>query len=160
ELVPVILGTGALEVIQRRLELALIVEDVREVDARFRVIAVELERATQRANRRIIIAEAMLRVADACDGFRGFRRVFHRRLEKLLGGFKEFGFITERTFAEERTADLKHQVDVVRITQLEGPMETALRGFILPKLEERLAKSGEPVFVLRLEHQGLLERAA
>ena len=44
ELVPVILGCRALEMIERRLVLALVVQNVREIDARFGVIAIELER--------------------------------------------------------------------------------------------------------------------
>ena len=39
-------------------------------------------------------------------------------------------------------------------------METAERRIILAELEQRFAKAGEAIFVLRLEHQRLLERLA
>ena len=39
-------------------------------------------------------------------------------------------------------------------------MEAAERRVVLAELEQRLAEAGEPVFVLRLEHERLLERVA
>jgi hypothetical protein len=51
ELVPVILGRRALEVIQRGLVVASVVQDVREVDARLGVLVVHLQRLAERRDR-------------------------------------------------------------------------------------------------------------
>ena len=66
----------------------------------------------------------------------------------------------DHAFAEQRAADLEHQVDVVLITELEHTAE-ALHGRVgATELEQRLTETGERVLVLGIEDQRLLEAAA
>ncbi len=160
ELVPVILGRRALEVIERRLVVAAIVQDVREVDARFGVLVVHLERLAQRRDGRVVLAEPMLRVADAGDRLGALGRLLHRDLEELLRDGEQLAPLAERRLAEQRAADLEHQVEVVGVAELERATEAAQRRLLEPELEQRLAEAGQRVLVLRLEDQRLLEAPA
>ena len=160
ELVPVILGRRALEVIERRLVVAAVVEDVREVDARFGVLVVDLERLAERRDGRVVLAEPVLRVADAGDRLGALGRLLHRDLEELLRHGEQLAAVAQRRLAEQRAADLEHQVQVVGVPELERAAEAAQRRLLEPELEQRLAESGQRVLVLRLEDQRLLEAAA
>ena len=102
----------------------------------------------------------MLRVADARDCFGGIRRLLNGRLEKILGPFEHRLVVADGRFTEERAADLQHQIEIIRVAKLEGPAEASHRRFVLAELEQSLTESGERVFVLRLEHGGLLEGLA
>src|SRR4051812_47969422 len=83
ELVPVILGGRPLEVIERRLVVTAIIKDVREVDARLGVLTVRLKRATQRCDGGLVVAQTMLRVAHAGDGFRTIGCLLRGDFEEL-----------------------------------------------------------------------------
>ena len=74
ELVVVIVGFGALEMVQRRLGLAPVVEHVGEVDARLGVLRLQLERPPDPEERAGIVAEPVRRVAEACRRLGATRR--------------------------------------------------------------------------------------
>ena len=62
QLVEVVLGLRPLEVVQRRLGLAPVVQQVREVDPRFGEARLQLQRAAQPVERARIVAQAVRRV--------------------------------------------------------------------------------------------------
>src|SRR5436190_1797444 len=112
--------------VERCLVLALIVQDVGEVDARLGVVAVELERAPERSDRRLVVAQSMLCIANAGNGFRRIRRLLDGRVEKLTGALEERRPVPQGCLTEQRTANLKHQVGIVRVAKLEGAPEAPL----------------------------------
>src|SRR4051794_33206480 len=100
--------------IERGLMVVPVVEDVGEIDARFRVIAVELERAAQRRDGAVVLTEAVLDITDAGDRFRRIRRLTNRGVEEVLRGLEEVRALAGRALAEQRTTDLQHEIDVIR----------------------------------------------
>src|SRR5215831_5210411 len=102
----------------------------------------------------------MLRVANARDCLRGFRRLLDRGLEELLGCTEKLRPVAERALAEQRAPNLQHQIDVVGVAELQRAAEAAHRRIVLPELQQGFAKAGQAVLVLRLEDQRLLERTA
>jgi len=94
---------GALEVEQGGLVLAPIVQQVREVDTRFGVLEVELERAAQPIERAALVGESVGGVADAGGGLRRFRVPRDRYFEEASG-------LIQDALAEQRAADLEHEV--------------------------------------------------
>jgi hypothetical protein len=145
-------GLGAVEVVERRLVLAAVVEDVAEVDARLDVVVVELQRAAQRRDRRVVVPEPVLRVADEGDRLGTLRGLLDGDVEEALG-------LLDQPLAEEGAADLQHEIDVVLVAELEHPAKAAQRGLLLPELQERLAESRERVLVLPIQDERLLEGA-
>ena len=123
------------------------------------MLVVHLERLAERRDGRVVVAQAVLRVADARDRLGALRRLLHRDLEELLRRGEQLAAVAERRFAEERAADLEHQVEIVRVAQLERAAKAAQRRVLQPELEQRLAEPGEGVLVLRLEDERLLEAA-
>ena len=101
-----------------------------------------------------------MRVPNARYRLGGFGRLLYRRLEKSLGAVEEVRSLTDRSFTKERAPDLQHQVNVIAIAELQGPMKAAQRRFILTELQQRLAKSGESILVLRFEHERILKAAS
>src|SRR6478609_2999179 len=85
----------------------------------------------------------MLGVADAGDRFGALGRLLHRDLEELLRDGEQLATLAERRFAEQRAADLEHQVEVVRVAKLQGATEAAQCGVLEPELEQCLAKAGQ-----------------
>src|SRR5689334_13433720 len=138
--------------IERGFVIAAIVKDVAEVDARFGVIGIHLQRTARRSDRRFIVAESVLSVADARNSFGGVGRLLRGDLEKFLRLF-------DQTFAKKRTADLEHQLHIVLITKFERATEIPHRILVLAEFEQGLAKSGECVLVIRIENEGFLEAA-
>src|SRR6185369_12275349 len=65
ELVPVIFGTRPLEMVERRLMIVPVVENVREIDPCFGVLAVELQCPAQRRNGAVVVSEPVTRVPHA-----------------------------------------------------------------------------------------------
>ena len=122
--------------IERRLVLAPIIEDVCEIDARFRVLAVELERPTQRRNRRVVIAEPVLRVAHARHSLGRLRCLLHRGFEEALRDIEEIGALADRAFPKQGSSGLQHQVDVVAVAELQRSVKAAQRRFVLTELQQ------------------------
>src|SRR5215831_16210780 len=118
-----ILRARALEMVERRFVLALVIEDIGEIDARFGMVAVELQRLAQRGDRAFVVAHAVLRITDARDRLRRFRSLLDGRLEELLRRGKELRLLAQRAFAKERTADLQHEIGIVGVAELECAME-------------------------------------
>ena len=108
QLVPVILGLGAIQVVERCLVLATVVQDVAEVDARFGMFGVELQRATQRRDGPLVIAEAMLGIADERDALCRFGGLAHGHLEILAR-------VLDQPFAKEGATDLQHELQIVLV---------------------------------------------
>src|SRR5436190_3709454 len=102
----------------------------------------------------------MLRIPHACDRLGGIRHLLDSGLEEFFGRLEKFRPFAEGSLTEQRSTNLKHQLDVVRVPEFECSTEAAKRGVILPELEQCFAKPGKSVFVFRLEHERLLERAA
>src|SRR6185295_7196024 len=151
-LIPVIFGSRAIEVIECSLVVASIVEDVAEVDAGFGVIGIHLQGPAQCRNCRFIIAKAVLRIADARDCFGGVGCLLRCNLEEVLG-------FVDQAFAKKRASDLKHQLDVILITQLEGVSEAFEGLLFLAEFQKCLAQSGERILVIRIEDERFLEAA-
>ena len=78
-----VFGLSPLEVIQRALEFAAIIQQVCQVDARFTVIRVELQRLPQRRNASLVVAQTVLCVPDTCHRFGGLAGLLDRGLEKV-----------------------------------------------------------------------------
>ena len=145
-----VIGRGAVEVIERRLVLAPVVEDVAEVDACLAMIAVELERTPEGRDRGVVIPDAMLRITHARDSLRGIRHLEGRDVEELARRF-------DQRLAEECASRLQHQLDVVPVPEFENPAEVLDGGLMLAELQERLAEPRERILVLGIEHQRFLE---
>ncbi len=66
---------------------------------------------------------------------------------------------TDQAFAEERAADLQHELVIVLKSELEDALERACGAGAIAELEQRLAQAGEAVFVIRIEAECLIEAA-
>src|SRR5256885_6220954 len=136
ELIPVVLGRGEVELIERGLVLAAVVENVREIDARLGVLLVELQRAAQVHERRLVVAESVVHVAQA-----------RRRLGQVLllarGDFEELARLLHHLFAEQRAPDLQHEIEIVLVPEIENLPERLERFVAHSELEKRLAESGK-----------------
>ena len=153
QLVPMVVGRGLVEVVERGLVFTAVVENVAEIDAGLGVVAVELECAAQRRDRALVVAEPVLRVADARHGLGRVGRLLHRDVE-------EFTRVVHHPVAKERPPALQHQLDVVVVPQLEDATKALERGGLLAEPQQRLAEAGQRVLVIGVEHQRLLEAAA
>jgi hypothetical protein len=69
--------------IQRALEFTPIVEQVREIDPRFAVVAIELQRLAEGRDASVVVAETMLGVSDTSHGFRRVTSLFCGSLEEM-----------------------------------------------------------------------------
>ena len=116
ELVEVVLGLGALEVVERRLGLAAIVQQVGEVDARLAVRGIELERAPKPVERPRVVAEPVRGVAKAGGRVRRIRMGRRRQVEEPVRR-------RDVPFPEQRPANLEHQLVIVLEAELEDPLE-------------------------------------
>src|SRR5436190_23469516 len=76
----------------------------------------------------------MLRIPHACDRLGGIRHLLDSGLEEFFGRLEKFRPFAERTLTEQRSTNLKHQLDVVRVPEFECSTEAAKRGVILPSL--------------------------
>src|SRR6478672_5847756 len=110
--------------IERGFIVSAIVKNVAEVYARFSVIGIHLQRTAQRGDRRLVVAQSVLGVADARNSLGSVWRL-------LRGDLEEFLRLFDHAFAEQRAADLEHQLDVVLITKLEAAAEIAHRVLVL-----------------------------
>src|SRR6185312_9447166 len=72
----------------------------------------------------------------------------------------EFARAIHFLFAEEGASDLQDQIDVVIVSQGEDGAEGLERLLALSELEQRLTQPGERVFMLGVEYERPLERAA
>src|SRR6185437_1453457 len=133
---------GALELRQRSLVIAAVVQNVGEIDARFGVVVVQLQRALERRDRALVVAAPMPNVTQAR------RRLGH------LAGFACFG---DHVLAEQRAADLQHEIDVVGVAELENVAEAPERLLARAELEQRFAEAGDRVLVVRVENERLVE---
>ena len=109
-----IVGLGALEVVQRRLGLAPVVEHVGEVDPRLGVVRVELERPPDPEERAGIVAEPVRGVAEAG---RRLGRVAVRgdgELEVAVG-------LRQQPLAEAGAAELQHELEIVAEPERHDP---------------------------------------
>src|SRR5688572_30853813 len=98
------------------------------------MLAVELKRASQLLYRSVVVAEPVQHVADASNRLRHLGRLLGRDLEEMARLLEQPALLAERGLAEQRTANLEHQVDVVGIAQLQRAMEAAERGVRLAEL--------------------------
>jgi hypothetical protein len=153
ELVPVVLGGRAVEVVERRLEVAAVVEQVPEVDARLDVVGVELQGTAQRGGGAVVVAQPVQGVADA-----GHRLGVLGLLAR--GHLEELARLLDQPLAEEGAADLEHELDVVLVAQLEGAAEGGERLVAATELEQHLAEPGQRVLVLVVHGEGVGEGAA
>jgi hypothetical protein len=151
QLIPMLFGCCAFELRIRLREHGLVVQDIREINARFRVIVVEIQRLAQARNRRIVIAESVLAIPDERDGLRAVGRVLHHDVE-------EFPRIGDQPFAKERATALQHEIEVVLVPQLQDAAERLERGLLLIEPQQRLAESGEGVFMIGVEDERFFER--
>ena len=78
----------------------------------------------------------------------------------LHGDVEEIARLLDHPFAKQRAADLHHEIEIVRVAELQRAAEAGHRGVALTELEQRLADSGERVLVIGVEDQRLLEGAA
>jgi hypothetical protein len=152
ELVPVVLGRGALEVGERPGVVVGVVEQVAEVDARLDVVRVDGERALERLGGALVVAQPVQRVAHARHRLGVVGRLPHGGVEVALG-------LLDLPLAEERAPHLEHQLDVVLVAQLEGALERAERLVVLAELHQHLAEPGEGVLVLGVEGERVVEGA-
>ena len=84
-----------------------------------------------------------------------------RRIRVLPGGNLEiFPGLVDQAFAEERAADLKHQLDIVLVAELQRVMKALQRCRLLSEFQQGLAQSGESVLMFGVEDQSLLETPA
>ena len=65
----------------------------------------------------------------------------------------EEALVLDQPLAEQRAADLEHQVDVVLVAQLEDAAEAAERGVLLAELEQRLAEPGQRVLMIGIQDE-------
>jgi len=143
---------GLLELEQRRVEIARIVQQVGEIHARFGELRIHREGTAQRHHGLDIVAQPVLRVADARHGFGRVFGVLHRPLEvgeRLL----------DVALAEERATDLQHEVDVVFVAEFDGALIGAQPRLDLTELEQHLAQAGKRILVFGVERERLLEAA-
>src|SRR6266513_4184401 len=153
EAVEVIGRRAALEVEQRRLVLAPIVQQVCEIDARLGVLQIELERPAQPVEGPAFVGEPMGGVAHARRGLRGVRMPGDRY-------FEETPRLIQHALAEQGASDLEHEVVVVTESEGQNAVEARDRTRAIAELEQHLAKPRERVFVLGVEAHGFLKRAA
>src|SRR5436190_2028696 len=78
----------------------------------------------------------MLRIPHACDRLGGIRHLLDSGLEEFFGRLEKFRPFAERTLTEQRSTNLKHQLDVVRVPEFECSTEAAKRGVILALVVE------------------------
>ena len=132
ERVVVLLGTGALEMKQRGLVLATIIQQVRKIDTGFAEARVELERAAQPVEAAALVREPVRGVADTggCIGGVGMRP---------QRTFEETARLIEHAFAEQGAPDLQHEIVVVLEAEREHLLETCERSRALSELEQHLA---------------------
>src|SRR5437867_4222094 len=153
EAVEVVRRRGALEVEQRRFVLAPVVQQVREVDARFGVLEVELERPAQPVEGAALVGEAMGGEAHAGGRLRRFRMPGDRYFEEAPG-------LVQHALAEQGTAHLKHEVVVVAKSERENAVEARDGAGAIPELEQHFPEPRERIFVLGVEAHRFFERAA
>jgi hypothetical protein len=63
----------------------------------------------------------------------------------------------DQPFPKERAADLEHQLVIVLEPELQDALEAAHRPLTVAQLEQGLSETGEPVLVIRVEPQGIVE---
>src|SRR5690606_9309667 len=150
ELIPVILGGRTLQVIESRFVIPAIVENVRQVDAGFRIGIVVPQRLPEQANGGLLVAVSVACIAEQRQCFRVLRRFANCGVKKLRR-------LRYEPFTEKSTANLKNEVDVVFVAKRKYAPEVA-QGFVsLAESEKRFTVAGQRVFVLGIENQGLLE---
>ena len=66
---------------------------------------------------------------------------------------------SHQPFAEERPADLEHQLVIVLKSELQDPLDGSHGPRTVSQLEQRLAQSGQSVLVIGIERERLLEAA-
>jgi len=86
-------------VVEGRLVVTAVVQDIAEVDARFGVVVVELQRAPEGRDRRVVVAETVLRVADQRYSLCGLGRLFDGNVEELFR-------LVDHPLAKEGASDL------------------------------------------------------
>ena len=86
QLVEVILRLGALEMVERRLGLAAVVQEIREIDPRLAELGIQLERTAQPVQRARVVAEPVGGVAEARGGVRGILMGRGGQIEEPVGG--------------------------------------------------------------------------
>ena len=148
-----ILRRRLLELVERRLVLLLVVEQVCEVDARFRIIGVQLQRATKCGDRGVILSGTMLRIAHAAHRFGRAGLLLHRNVEELC-------CILDQVVSEKCASHLQHQLHVILITQLQDAAEILARMLHLPEPQQGFSHSGEPIFVFGIQRERFLEAPA
>jgi hypothetical protein len=144
---------GPLEMVQRGLGLAAIVQQVRQVDARFRVGGVELERATQPVERAGVVAQAVRGIAET-------RRRVGRVGMRGRGQIEEPVGRSDVTLAEQGASHLQHQLVIVLEPELQNALERPHRAGAVAHLEQGLADARQAVFVIGIEAQRVLEASA
>jgi hypothetical protein len=128
-----------------------VVEQVGQVDAGLAMRGVELEGAAQPVEGAALVGEAVGGVAHA-------RRRFGRVGVRRDGDLEEPAGLLQDALAEQRPADLEHQVVIVPEAEREDPLEAGHRAGAVSELEQGLAQSGEGVLVVGIEGQRLVER--
>jgi len=150
ELVEVVVRLGPLQVVQRRLGLAPVVQQIGEIDPRLAGARVELERPPEPVERPRVVAQPVGSVAQA--GRRIGRLGVGRRgqVEEAVGR-------RDQSLAEERPPDLQHQLVILLEPQLQNALASPHGPRAVAQLEQGLAQAGEPIFVIGVERQRLLE---
>ena len=146
QLVPMVFRRRPVKLGDRRVGLAAIVQQVGQVHARFGKVGIKRQGTTQRDHRVHIMSKPMLGIADARNRFRRIRRLRDTSLKKHQR-------IVDEPLAEQRAADLQHQVHVVFVAKFDRALKLAHSLVHLPELEQDLAKSSQRVFMLRVQRQ-------
>ena len=150
ELVEVILGLGALELMERRLGLAAVVEQVGEIDPRLAVRRVELERSAEPVERPGVVPQPVRGVAETGGRVGRVGMGGGRQIEEPVGG-------RDVPLAEQRATDLQHELVIVLEAELQNPLERPHGPRAVAQLQQRLAQAGQAVLVVGVEREGVLE---
>src|SRR5690606_17027277 len=133
-----------LELSERGLELALLVEEVPEVDPRFMEVRVEPQRATQLPTRRAHPPEAVERVAERRVGI-GAARV------QLRGLHEDAARLLEETGPVERAPHREEQIEVIRAGSPPHPLEELERFLLATQSQQHLAEPDQSILMIGLE---------
>ena len=132
KLLHVILGTRTIEVLERAVEIATVVQHIAEVDLSLGVVGVQLQRAPEPPHCGRVITQPMCGIPQAGRGFGRVRMCHQHKLEEIPR-------VIEHPLAEKGPPHLLHQVMVLAKPQGQDRVE-ALQGPVgLPDLQQNLA---------------------
>src|SRR5688500_8860104 len=144
--IPVLRRRHLLQRIVRGLPLAAVVEEVAEIDARLVERRVLAQCASLLAQRAVLIAETVQRVAESGDHFRVLRMRAYGLLEYVACRLVQ-------RLAVERAADRQHDLDVLAAHDVARVTEQVERLVVTTEAQQRFTQADHRVLVLRIEDQ-------